>query len=355
MKQAAPRAFTASELARAVGAELLGATGARIDALATIEEAGPSCLTFMRSRSTAVRWAHGAMGAALVGSASRRDALGDEGEAGVARWGATRALLIVPDADLALNVVLELFAPGAAARPPGVHPTSVVEHGASVHPSVHVGPHCVIERGASVGEGSVLRAGVFLGAGSMVGRGCLLHPHVTILERCEVGARCILHTGVVIGADGFGYRPAPDGRGVVKVPHIGIVRLGDDVEIGANTCIDRAKFGVTSIGNGTKIDNLVQIAHNCVIGRSCVICGKAALAGSVTLGDGVTLGGCANATDGVHIGDGAILGAWTSAASDIPAGQVYMGVPAMPAADWRRMIASQRRAARARRDGRGGG
>ena len=149
-----------------------------------------------------------------------------------------------------------------------------------------------------------------------------------IRERCCIGNYCIIHPNVTIGADGFGYRPSPDGRGLVKIPQIGTVEIGDDVEIGAGSCVDRGKFSATSIGDGTKIDNLVQIAHNCKLGRSCVMAGQSGLSGSVTLGDGVIMGGRAGVKDHVTVGAGVKLGGYTGVISDVAPGKTLLGSPA---------------------------
>jgi UDP-3-O-[3-hydroxymyristoyl] glucosamine N-acyltransferase len=148
---------------------------------------------------------------------------------------------------------------------------------------------------------------------------------------------------VVIGADGFGYRPAPDGRGLAHIPHVGTVEIGDFVDVGANSCIDRAKFGATTIGSGTKIDNLVQIAHNCRIGRSCILCGQVGLAGSVVLGDGVVLGGAASVADHLTLGAGVRIAARSGVMNDIPAGETWVGLPAAPAGESMRNYAAFRR------------
>ncbi|MCK4821889.1 UDP-3-O-(3-hydroxymyristoyl)glucosamine N-acyltransferase, partial [bacterium] len=147
-------------------------------------------------------------------------------------------------------------------------------------------------------------------------------------ERCQIGNKCIIHPNVTIGADGFGYRPADDGKSLVKIPQIGTVIVGDDVEIGAGSCIDRGKFSATSIGNGTKIDNLVQIGHNCRIGRSCVIAGMTGVSGSVTIGDGVIIGGGVGIKDHVTIGNGARIGGKSGVISDVAPGQTVIGFPA---------------------------
>lgn len=349
--QATGPAYTARTIAETLGKAGISATiqgdhEAVIRRLANFNEAKPEELTFIRTESLARKWNECGASAALVSQAAA---------VGTADWQPTnttshkRALIIVPDADLALNEVLKLLAPPATAREPGIHASASVHNTATIGAHVHIGPHCVIEAKATIGDGATLLAGSYVGPNAHIGQRTLLHPGVKVLERCRVGSLCILHSGVVIGADGFGYRPAPNGKGVVKVPHIGDVVIGDDVEIGANTCVDRAKFGSTTVGSGTKIDNLVQIAHNCRIGRCCIICGQAGLAGSVTIGDGVMLGARAAIVDNVSIGSGAKIAARAGVMTDVPAGEAYMGSPAMPAHEAKRAMVQFMRLGRAQK------
>lgn len=328
---------TAGEIARHLGATLLGDGSVRIDRLEVFDLAGPACLTFVRSARFAKMWAGAKAGSALISS----DIVSVAAPEGTSQPSG-RSLIVVPDADLALIKVLSLFAPKGAPPAPGVHGTAVVDASARVAADASVGPGCVIAAGAEVGSGARLIAQVYVGPGASVGANTTLHPGVRVLDRCVVGAHCTLHAGVTIGADGFGYRPDPAGRGLVKIPHIGNVVIQDHVEIGANSCIDRAKFASTTIGVGTKIDNLVQVAHNCMIGRCCVLCGGTMLAGSVTLGDGVMLGGQVGVADNVTIGAGARVGAKAGVNNDIPEGAEYMGHPAGPASEWRRTYARLR-------------
>lgn len=322
-------AHTTGSLAELLKAELIGPPGLVITGVDALHRAGPETMTFIRSPAYAGGWPSSRAGAALV----RR---------GVEVPGhdpTRRALLIVPDADTAMIRLLTLFAPPLASIERGVHPTAVVHPTATLGEGVAIGPFCLVGAGASIGEGSVLVCRVQVADKARVGRHTTLRAGVTILDRCTVGDRCILHPGVVLGADGFGFHPSPDGRGVVKVPHSGYVEVGDDVEIGANSCIDRGKFGPTTIGSGTKIDNLVQIAHNCVVGRGCLLCGQVALAGSVTLGDNVTIGGQAGLADGVTIGPGTQIGAQTGVHNDISGG-TWLGTPARPGPDTGRIYAA---------------
>ena len=323
---------TSGQVAAMLGAELVGSDQIRLTGIRGLEQATPSDLAFIRSASFAQRWARSRAGAALV----------TRGVFVPGHDAATRALLVVPDADLALLKLLEAFVPQPVRPVPGVHPSAVVDPSASIAPDACIGPQCVIGPRTTIGAGTVLHAGVILGAAVRIGDRCVLFPGVVIYDRCEIGTRTTLHARVVIGADGFGYRPDPSGRGVLKVPHAGIVSIGNDVEIGAGSCIDRATFDATVIGDGTKIDNLVQIAHNCRIGRACLICGMCGMAGSVTVGDGVTIGGCCGIGDGLTIGSGATLGAKSGLMHDLPAGEAWLGYPAQPAREQLRTWSSVR-------------
>ncbi len=320
---------------RGIEVDVRGDGATRVSNVAPAEKAGAGHITFFRTESFAKGWSEGTMSVALV---SRKHA-----EA-YAISDPSRAILVVPDADLAFIAVLQLFAPPDARREPGVHPSAVVHASAMVDPSAHVGPHSFIDAGAVVGKGAILIASVHVGVDARVGDHSTLHPQVRILDRCVVGRHCILHSGATLGADGFGFRPNGKG-GLAKVPQIGNVVVGDDVEIGANTCIDRATIGTTTIGSGTKLDNLVQIGHNCVLGRCCIICGNSAIAGSVTMGDGVVIGGSASVADGVAIGNGAQVAAQAGVINDIPDGETWMGSPAGPVSVMRRNLAAFRRLA----------
>lgn len=331
--------LTPAQLAGALGGTLRGNGSASLARLAGVEEARTDTLTFVRTAHFAEKWAASPSPAAIVSMA-----LADHAQACATRLGRWegRALIVVPDADAALTRLLAQLAPSPIEHGPaqGVDPSASVDPSAHVHPSARVGPGCVVGAHASIEAGAILIAQVYVGPRARVGVGCLLYPQSRVLERCVLGARCILHCGATIGADGFGYHASADGRGLTKIPHIGIVELGDDVEIGANACIDRAKFGATSIGAGTKIDNLVQIGHNVTIGRCCIICGNAGISGSVTVGDGVVIGGGAGIADGLRIGSGAKVAAAAGVTGNVPAGETYMGTPAMPLREARRMLAS---------------
>ncbi|RXK55454.1 UDP-3-O-(3-hydroxymyristoyl)glucosamine N-acyltransferase [Oleiharenicola lentus] len=211
---------------------------------------------------------------------------------------------------------------------PGIHPSAVVAAGAVVDTTAHVGPLCVIEDGAQIGAGTVLQASVFVGRDARVGAGCFVMPGCVIATTCELGARVRLQPGVVVGADGFGYEFVK-GRHE-KVPQIGTVVIGDDVEIGANTTLDRARFSRTVVGEGTKIDNLVQVAHNVVIGKHCILCSQVGISGSTTLEDYVILGGQAGIAGHITLGKGSKAGGQAGVTSDVAPGAYVNGTPAIP-------------------------
>ena len=239
-----------------------------------------------------------------------------------------RVVLIVDDADLAVARVLELFAPPVPRPPAGVDPDARVAASASIGEGTAIGPNVFVGARARVGARTVLHANVYVGEDTVIGDDCELVPNAVVRERCTLGNRVIVHAGAVVGSDGFGYRW--DGTRHAKIPQIGTVVIEDDVEIGSCTCVDRAKFSVTRVGRGTKIDNLAQVGHNVVIGPHCIIVGQAGLAGSVTLGTGVVLGGQSAVRDHITMGDGSMLAGCSGAMDDVEPKQVVSGLPALP-------------------------
>jgi UDP-3-O-[3-hydroxymyristoyl] glucosamine N-acyltransferase len=314
----APTLYTTADLAQHVSGDLHGRPDLPIAGVNALKEATAREITFITDAAHARQWAEASAGAAVI-SAGLEPA-GHDPE--------SRALIVVPNAALAVVELLRLYAPPAPPPDPGCHPTAVVHAGATIGQDVHLGPHVSIDDEAIIGDRVVLHAGVRVYAGSAIGDDSILHANAVIRERCRLGRRVVLHPNVTIGADGFGYEPAPDGSGLIKVPHIGIVIIEDDVEIGAGTCVDRAKFGATVIGAGTKIDNLVQIGHNCRIGRHCAIAGRAGLSGSVTVGDHARIAGAVGIVDHVSIGSGATIGAAAGVMKDVPPGETHVGSPA---------------------------
>lgn len=308
--------FTTQQIADLVGGELAGPGDIAIEGIESLEAAEPRHLTFVNDGQHAERWAPSRAAAAITAHASDLPQIPG------------KALIRVDNVDLAVAKLLEAMAPPAAAVAPGVHRSAVVADTATLGEGVSVGPHCTIGPGARIGRSVVLHAHVTVLDECVIGDNAVLWPGVVVRERCVIGDRCILHPNVVIGADGFGYRAAPDGGGLVKVPQIGNVVIGNDVEIGAGTCVDRAKFGSTVIGDMTKIDNLCQVAHNCRIGRCVVIAAGCGIAGSVVLEDGVMLGGMVGLRDHLTVGKGAKIGAYSAVMRDVPAGEVWCGYPA---------------------------
>jgi UDP-3-O-[3-hydroxymyristoyl] glucosamine N-acyltransferase len=234
------------------------------------------------------------------------------------------------NATLALAQICQRLEQRLWPKPPaGIHPAAVVGENCRIAASATVGPLCVIEDGVEVGEGAVLQAHVFLGRGVKIGAECWLMANTTVQAHCQIGDRVRLHPGVVIGSDGFGYETTPQGRHE-KLPQIGNVIIGHDVEIGANTTVDRARFEKTEIGEGTKIDNLVQIGHNVIIGRHCIIVSQVGIAGSTKLGDYVVIGGQAGLGGHIQIGSGCMIAARAGVAKDLEPKSYVGGAPALP-------------------------
>ncbi len=239
----------------------------------------------------------------------------------------SKPLILAENARLAFMTALERFAPPLH-FPEGIHPSAIIASDVVLGEGVRIGPGVTVEEGCRIGDRAVLFPGVYVGYHSSVGDDSVLYPHVALYPRVTVGKRCILHANSVIGADGFGF--VLIGSVLRKVPHLGSVELGDDVEIGACSTVDRSKTGITRIGSGTKLDNHVQVAHNCTIGRFCVISAHTGIAGGAIIGDGVIFAGQSGAADHVTIGDRARLVARAGAIGNVPAGETYSGFPARP-------------------------
>jgi UDP-3-O-[3-hydroxymyristoyl] glucosamine N-acyltransferase len=252
-----------------------------------------------------------------------------------------KVVLTVDDADLALAKVLDLFAPPVPRPPAGVDPGARVASTARLAPGVAIGPNVFVGERAVIGARTVLHPGVYVGDDTAVGEDCVLFPNVVVRERCTIGDRVVIHAGSVVGSDGFGFRW--DGQKQAKIPQIGTVVIEDDVEIGSCVCIDRAKLSATRVGRGTKIDNLVQVAHNVQLGPHCVLAGQSGVAGSAILGTGVALGGQCAVRDHIHMGDGSMLGACSGAMTDVEPRTIVSGLPAIPHRQTMREHAALRR------------
>lgn len=238
-----------------------------------------------------------------------------------------KPLIKVENPRYAFAKILELFTARLDVSP-GVHPTAVLGQNVTIGENASIGPHVTIADGASIGARAILLHGCYIGHNVIIEDDCVLHANVAVYANSKIGKRSILHAGVVVGADGFGYMPVGDRN--IKVPHVGNVEIGEDVEIGANTTIDRGKTGATIIGDRTKIDNLVQIAHNVRIGADSIVVSQAGIAGSVTIGERVRIAGQAGLRDHITIGDGSLILGQAGVFGDVPPGSVYSGYPARP-------------------------
>lgn len=309
--------LTVGELADRIGAQLVGDPSGHVKGAAPLETAGSEEVSFLARRKY-LPYLGGTRAAAVIVSR-------DLGELSDAPQGT--ALLWVDDAHLALSEALALIYPEQP-KQAEIAPTACIGEGVEMGRGVNIGPYAVVGAGSKVGDGVCVGAYTAIGEGCEVGAGTELKHHVTLYAGTIVGARCIIHSGARIGVDGFGYVYHEGAHR--KVPQVGRCIVEDEVEIGANTCIDRGSVGETRIGAGTKIDNLVHIAHNVRIGRDCVIVAQVGIAGSTTLGDGVTLAGQVGLVGHLNIGDGAIVAAQAGVSNDIPAGETWFGYPARP-------------------------
>jgi len=301
-----------------------------LEGVASLSDAGPADLSFLGNPRYVAEVSTSRAGAILISS----------DHAGAPAPG--QVFLRVANPSHALALVCSVLEARLWPRPSaGIHPSAFVDPSACVDPTSHVGPGCTLLAGASVGPGAVLEAQCHLGVGASVGAGSWLKPRATVADYCKVGARCRLQSGAVIGSDGFGYEPVGDR--IERIPQIGTVELEDDVEIGANTTLDRARFSRTVVGRGTKVDNLVQVAHNVRIGRHCLIAAQVGIAGSTVLGDGCVLGGQAGVAGHLRLSDGVRLGAQAGLFEDAPPAAFLNGSPAMPLGLERRVAVLSRR------------
>lgn len=317
--------FTTAEIAQLIGGQVLGDEKTILTNFATIESARPGDLTFAENEEFFVRAEQSAATAII---ADKRFS------------SAAKILIQVPNARIAFAKALALFFPEKK-FPAGIHASAVVAATAKVDPGAHIGPHCVIGERASIGARSVLQAGNFVGDDSILGEDVNLFPNVTVYSRGKIGNRVRIHANSVIGSDGFGY--VQDGAIHRKVPQIGNVVIGDDVEIGAGVTIDRGALGSTVIGRGTKIDNLVQIAHNVQIGEGCLLVSQVGIAGSSKLGNYVVLAGQVGVAGHLKIGNQAIVGAKSGVMHDIPDGEKWLWLPAQRDRDVKRQIVALQR------------
>ena len=310
--------YTPAEIAALVGAQRTAGTTTRsITDIASLSAARAGDLTFLGNAKYKAQVAATAATVVLL----PLDYVGEPQ--------AAQVFLFVKNPSVALARVCARIEQSLWPKlPPGVHPSAVVAPTARVDATAHIGPLCVIEDGVQIGAGTVLQASVFVGREARVGEGCLIMPGCVIAASCSLGNRVRLQPGVVIGSDGFGYEFVA-GRHE-KVPQVGTVVIGDDVEIGANSTLDRARFSRTVVGEGTKIDNLVQIAHNVIIGQHCILCAQSGISGSTTLEDYVILGGQCGLGGHITVHKGGKVGGGAGLTTDVPAGGYVNGTPAIP-------------------------
>jgi UDP-3-O-[3-hydroxymyristoyl] glucosamine N-acyltransferase len=313
------KTFTIAEIAEKVKGTLTGNSNLVISGPEDLAKANETQITFVGSKKFVKAWEASKACAAIV-----NEDIAIEPTDG-------KAIIKVKDADLAMGEILGMYMPDPVDFELDIHPTAVIHPTAKIGENTKIGAGCYIGKNVSIGSNSTIYPNVSIFDDSTVGSFTNIWSGTVIRERTVLGSYCLIHSNVSIGADGFGFRPAPDGRGLMKIPHIGNVVIGNGVEIGAGSCVDRGKFSATIIGDGCKIDNLVQIAHNCKMGRSCIMAGASGLAGSVTLGDGCIIGGGTTIKDHVTLGNGVSVGGNSGVINDWPDGSIILGYPAVEA------------------------
>jgi UDP-3-O-[3-hydroxymyristoyl] glucosamine N-acyltransferase len=317
--------FTTAEIAKLLAGEVMGDGTAVLNGFASAETAKSGNLTFAETDEYFAAAEKSAATAVIAG----KNAISPH-----------KIVIRVANPRIAFAKALALFFPEPRFAA-GIHPSAVIAPSAQVDPTVHIGPHCTVGERVQLGANVVLQAGNFVGHDSVLGDGTNLFPNVTLYPRTQIGRRVHIHAGTVIGADGYGY--VLDGGSHRKIPQTGHVIIGDDVEIGANVTVDRGTLGATVIGRGTKIDNLVQIAHNVQTGEHCIIIAQSGIAGSSKLGNYVILAGQAGIGGHLHIGDKVVIGAQSGVMTDIGDGEKWFGSPAQPDKESKRQIIALRR------------
>jgi UDP-3-O-[3-hydroxymyristoyl] glucosamine N-acyltransferase len=312
--------FTIAEVAKQIEGEVLGDGQAVLTGLAMADAAKAGDLTFAENADYFAN-AEASAATAII--------------AGKEFTSARKTIIQVANPRIAFARALAIFFPEPAFAP-GIHPSSVIAASAQLDPTVHIGPHCTVGERVKLGANCVLQAGVFVGDDCALGEGSHLFPNVTVYARSQIGRRVRIHAGTVIGSDGFGY--VFDGGFHRKIPQIGNVVIGDDVEIGSNASVDRGALGSTVIGKGTKIDNLVQVAHNVEIGAHSILCAQVGIAGSTTLGNFCVLAGQVGVAGHLKIGSQVTIGSKAGVMNNIPNGEVWLGIPARPDKQAKRML-----------------
>ena len=314
--------FTVKELAALSGGELVGDSTLKITGAASLSEATLGEISFFTDRKY-ISLLRKTRASAIFVPPDFTEPI-------------NAAQIRVSNPIKAFEQVLLKFAPERITFAPGIHPTALVDRSAQLGERVSIQPLAVIEPGAKIGDDTIIGAGSYVGHETAIGSACHIYPHVTIRERSRIGSRVIIHSGAVIGADGFGFEMV-DGRHQ-KIQQLGIVQIDDDVEIGANTTVDRARFGRTWIQQGVKIDNLVQIAHNVIVGKNSVIVAQTGISGSTRVGERVIMGGQVGIVGHIEIADGTMIAAQSGISKSVPGG-VWFGYPAVPLAEAKQQIA----------------
>ncbi len=325
--------MTVRELAMLVQGEIVGDAEQHINAARPLSDARPGDITFIEDEKYLAKF-H-SCGASAAIAALEIPVNG-------------KTMVRVKDALMAFVKIMQKLHPQPVRTCEGIHPTAQIDSTAVVHPDCMIGAHVVIGKNSVIGARSVLHAGVVIGNQCVLDEDCELFPHVVLYDRSILGKRVIIHANSVLGADGFGYRTQKGSH--VKVPQLGYVEIADDVELGACTTIDRGTFGATRIGQGTKIDNLVMVGHNCQIGKHNLLVSQVGIAGSVTTGDYVVMAGQVGIADHLHIGDRSLLGAKAGVHKDVPADQRMLGAPATPDREQMRIMMSLEKLPEIRRD-----
>ncbi len=313
------KSFSILEICEKLGGTLIGNITQQITGPEEIQLANHNQITFIGAKKYAKRWETSQACAAVIN------------EDIDLQPGDNKAFIKVKNADIAMITVLELYMPTAPVFDDAIHATAVIDTTATLGTNCNIGAGCYVGKNVQLGNNVILYANVTILDGVAIGNNTTIWSGTVVRERCVIGHHCILHNNASIGADGFGFRPSPNGKGLLKIPHIGNVIIGNGVEIGANSCIDRGKFSATIVGDGCKIDNLVQIGHNSKMGRSCIMAGASGLAGSVTLGDGVVVGGGACISDHVTLGNGVQVGGGSGVINNVEDGKTVLGYPAAEA------------------------
>lgn len=307
--------FTAKQLAQFLSGQIVGDENAKVNTFAKIEEGKPGAISFLSNPKYTDYLFSTQSSIVLV---NRDFKIGKQPSA---------TLIMVDNAYESLAKLLTLYS--QAVNPPrkGISPLASVAESAQIGRDVFIGPFAVIEDGAVIGDNTQIHSHAFVGQGARIGSDCILYPNATVYYGCIVGNRCTMHSGSVVGADGFGFAPTP--HGYDKIPQIGIAQLEDDVEIGANTCVDRSTMGRTIVRKGVKLDNLVQIAHNVEVGGNTVISAQSGIAGSTKVGQWCMIGGQSGIAGHIKVGDKVNLGAKTGILSNTPDNHNVMGYPSM--------------------------